>query len=67
MTFLAGLLIVSVLGKQMIGEWLDSGIEWESNIDRQGRVLIDPILKRASARFGPVTGRQRGRAARSQG
>ena len=29
MTFLAALLILSMLGKQMIGEWSDSGFEWE--------------------------------------
>jgi hypothetical protein len=43
MTLLAGLQIASVLGKQMIGQWFDSGIAWESNIDRQGRVLIAPF------------------------
>ena len=37
-TFLVGLLILSMLGKQMIGEWLDSGTRWEFLIDRQGRV-----------------------------
>ena len=54
MTFLAGLLIVSVIGKQMIGEWFDSGIEFESRIDRQGRVLIDPIQE-GVGQIGPVT------------
>ncbi len=51
-TLLAGLLIVSVLGKQMIGEWFDSGIEWESNIDRQGRVRIAPF-KESLGPIGP--------------
>ncbi len=54
MTFLAALLIVSVIGKQVIGEWFDSGIEFESRIDRQGRVLIDPIQE-GVGQIGPVT------------
>ena len=54
MTFLAGLLTVSAIGKQMIGEWFDSGIEFESRIDRQGRVLIDPIQD-GVGQIGPVT------------
>jgi hypothetical protein len=37
LTFLAGLLTVSVLGKQLIGEWFDSGFSWDYTIDRQGR------------------------------
>ena len=49
MTFLAGLLIVSMFGKQMIGEWFDSGFYWEYNIDRQGRVRWPPY-GRAAAR-----------------
>jgi hypothetical protein len=52
MTFLAGLLIVSMLGKQMIGQWFDSGIQWESNIDRHGRVLIAPF-KESQGAIGP--------------
>src|SRR4029077_1310467 len=28
MTLLAGLLVLSMLGKQMIGEWSDSGFDW---------------------------------------
>ncbi len=52
MIFLTGLLIVSVLGKQMIGEWLDSGLQWESNIDRQGRVRIAPFKESLGA-IGP--------------
>jgi hypothetical protein len=51
-TFLAGLLIASVLGKQMIGEWLDSGMEWEYNRDRQGRVLMAPFKETIGA-IGP--------------
>ena len=43
MTFLAALLILSMLGKQMIGEWSDPDFKWDYNIDRQGRVLVAPI------------------------
>ncbi len=43
MTFLAALLILSVLGKQMIGEWSDPDFKWEYTIDRQGRILVAPI------------------------
>ena len=43
MTFLAALLILSMLGKQMIGEWSDSGFQWGYAIDRQGRALVAPI------------------------
>jgi hypothetical protein len=43
MTFLAGLLIVSMLGKQMIGEWSDSGFDWNYAVDRQGRVMVCPV------------------------
>jgi hypothetical protein len=39
-TFLGALLIVSILGKQKIGEWFDSGLDYEYTIDRQGRVLF---------------------------
>jgi hypothetical protein len=42
MTFLAGLLIVSMFGKQMIGAWFDSGFCWEWIIDRQGREVAIP-------------------------
>ena len=42
MTFLAGLLSVSMFGKQMIGEWFDSGFCWEWMIDRQGREVAMP-------------------------
>ena len=43
MTFLAGLLIVSMFGKQMIGAWFDSGFCWEWIIDRQGREVAIPF------------------------
>ena len=42
MTFLAALLILSMLGKQKIGEWSDSGFQWGYAIDRQGRALVLP-------------------------
>lgn len=51
-TFLAGLLLVSMFGKQIIGEWLDSGMEWEYNRDRQGRVLMAPFKESVGA-IGP--------------
>jgi len=51
-TFLTGLLIVSMLGKQMLGEWTDSGIEWNYNLDRQGRVLLAPF-KEGIGEIGP--------------
>jgi hypothetical protein len=44
MTFLAALLILSMLGKQMIGEWSDSGFRWGYAIDRQGRVMVAPYI-----------------------
>jgi len=40
MTLLAGLLIVSVLGKQLIGDWFDPGMHFQVDIHRQGRVLF---------------------------
>ena len=43
MTFLAALLILSMLGKQMIGEWSDSDFKWDYGVDRQGRVVVAPI------------------------
>jgi hypothetical protein len=49
MTFLAGFVIVSMLGKQMIGEWTNSGIEWNYNLDRQGRVLLAPFKEGVGA------------------
>jgi hypothetical protein len=51
-TFLAGLTILSMLGKQMIGDWTDSGIEWNDNLDRQGRVLRVPF-KEGVGEIGP--------------
>ena len=59
MTFLAGLLIVSVLGKQLIGEWFDSGVEWAYHPDRQGRVLM--VLSKQGGEIGhwlDLTGRE---------
>jgi len=50
LTFLAGLLTVSVLGKQMIGEWSDSEFEWNYAVDRQGRVIVYPM----ALTFGPI-------------
>jgi hypothetical protein len=44
MTFLAALLILSMLGKQMIGEWSDSRFEWDYAIDRNGRVIVCPLV-----------------------
>ena len=41
-TFLVGLLIVSVLGKQVVGEYCDSGITWDYHPDREGRLLMIP-------------------------
>ena len=55
MTFLAALLILSMLGKQMIGEWSDSGFEWEYGIDRQGRVMVAPYVKMPLGPIGPWT------------
>ncbi len=40
MTFLAGLLVVSVMGKQMIGEWFEPGMLYQVDVDYQGRVLF---------------------------
>ncbi len=39
-TFLAGLLVLSFLGKLMVGQWFDSGVSSGYNIDRQGRALL---------------------------
>jgi hypothetical protein len=39
-TFLVGLWIASMLGKQLIGEWCDPGLEGNYRLDRQGRVLF---------------------------
>jgi hypothetical protein len=51
-TFLAGLAMVSMLGKQMIGAWTDSGVEWNHNLDRRGRVLLAPFKEGVGA-IGP--------------
>ncbi len=40
MTLLVGLLVVSVMGKQMIGEWFDPGFHFQVNLHREGRVLF---------------------------
>ena len=39
MTFLAGLFILSMFSKQMIGQCLDPGVHYQVDVDRQGRVL----------------------------
>src|SRR4029077_7796827 len=44
MTFLAALLILSMLGKQMIGEWSENGFRWEYGIHRQGSVMVAPYI-----------------------
>ena len=62
MTFLAALLILSMLGKQMIGEWSDSGFQWDYGIDRQGRVVVAPYMAARSDR--PLYRLQRTGAAR---
>jgi len=53
-SFLAGLLILSMLGKQLLGQWFDSGIHREFLIDRQGRVLSAPFQETVGA-LGPWT------------
>ncbi len=45
LTFLTGLLTLSVLGKQMIGEWFDSGFSWDYTLDRQGREVAIATVK----------------------
>jgi hypothetical protein len=67
-TFLAGLLIVSALGKQKLGEWLDAGIDYEYAIDRQGQVVFqrfkagvgvlecEDLSGRAVAELAPMDG-----------
>src|SRR5262249_52853819 len=44
LAFLAALLILRMLGKQMIGEWSDSGFRWVYGIDRQGRMMSAPLV-----------------------
>jgi hypothetical protein len=52
LTFLTGLLTVSVLGKQMLGEWLDSGFSWDYTVDRKGREVAMAHVK-GSSPIGP--------------
>jgi hypothetical protein len=53
-TILAGLLILCMFGKQVIGDWLDPGIHREYLIDRQGRLLSAPFRVTVGA-LGPWT------------
>jgi hypothetical protein len=53
-TFLVGLTVLSVLGKQMIGEWCDPGFDWNYAVDRQGRMLVHPMAVSLGA-IGPWT------------
>lgn len=39
-TLLAGLLILSMKGKQWIGEQLDPAMHYQVNVDRQGRIVL---------------------------
>jgi hypothetical protein len=41
MTLLAGLLILSMKGKQLVAEQLDPGMHYQVDLDRQGRVLFN--------------------------
>jgi hypothetical protein len=52
--FLAGVFVLSVLSKQLIGEWCDSGFDWNYAVDRQGRVLVHPMAMFRGA-IGPWT------------
>jgi hypothetical protein len=45
LTFLASLLVLSVLIKQLIGEWFDSGFFWDYTVDRKGREVAMPFAK----------------------
>jgi hypothetical protein len=45
LAFVAGLFIVSVFGKQIIGEWLDAGFFWDYSVDRKGREVAMAFLK----------------------
>jgi hypothetical protein len=40
MTMLLGLLILSMMGKQLIGEWLDSATHYQVDLDGGGQVLF---------------------------
>jgi hypothetical protein len=51
MTFLAGLLILSMKGKQFIGEQLDPAMHYQVDLDRQGRIFLS-VDKEGS---GPVS------------
>ncbi len=53
-TFLAALLIISMLGKQMIGELSDPGFDWNYAVDRQGSVVVCPKVE-SVGRIGPWT------------
>ncbi len=52
MTFLAALLILSMFGKQMIGEWSENGFRWEYGIHRQGSVMVAPYI--INPPLGPI-------------
>ena len=54
MTLLTGLLILSMLGKQIIGEGFDSGVEYHYDLDSQGRVLFE-ASKPGVGQVGSVT------------
>jgi hypothetical protein len=45
LTFVAGLFTVSVFGKQLIGEGLDSGFFWDYSVDRKGREVAMAFVK----------------------
>ncbi len=55
MTFLAALLILSMLGKQMIGEWSDSGFEWRLRNRPPGACGGCSHVKRPLGPIGPLT------------
>ena len=40
MTMVFGLLILSMMGKQLIGEWFDPGMHYQVDLDAQGQVLF---------------------------
>ena len=52
--FSGALLILSMLGKQMIGEWVDSGLDWQYGIHRQGRVMVAPKGPSVRWALGPT-------------
>jgi hypothetical protein len=53
--FLVGLMLLGVIGKYMLGEWLGTGLEYGMTLDRQGRVLIVP-WQTGHGPVPPVTG-----------